>query len=184
MRSFSRFPAKSGEQTEGELRETMDRQSGVGRMLVMYGVIVLLTAGGVRQTASAMSYAEFVKLELGREVAQDAETYVGAPYVWGGQDPRGFDCSGFTQYVFARHGIKVPRNSYEQFAVGINVPRTDLEPGDLVFFSTYAPGPSHLGIYIGNGKFVHALNNRTGVTMSKLDADYYRERFLGAKRVL
>jgi len=124
------------------------------------------------------------KLKRGRLVADSAQHFLGSRYVWGGTGPQGFDCSGFTQYVMKQHGVEVPRNSYEQFEVGQAVAREQLQPGDLVFFSTYAPGPSHLGIYIGDGKFVHALNQQTGVTTSELDADYYRERFLGAKRVL
>jgi len=121
---------------------------------------------------------------IGHLVAQSASRYIGSPYVWGGTNPNGFDCSGFTQYVYSQYGVKVPRNSYEQFHVGQSVGREQLLPGDLVFFTTYAPGPSHLGIYIGEGKFVHALNQETGVTTSELDADYYKNRYLGAKRVL
>lgn len=132
-----------------------------------------------------MKYAQYEKMERGKQVAKNAEHFLGAPYQWGGTNPRGFDCSGFTQYVYAEYGgVKVPRNSYDQYNQGNPVSREQLQPGDLVFFTTYAPGPSHLGIYIGDGKFVHALNQQTGVTISKLDADYYKQRFLGARRVL
>lgn len=129
-------------------------------------------------------YAKFEKAHRGHLVAQQAQHFLGKPYVWGGTNPSGFDCSGFTQYVYSQIGVQVPRNSYDQYQVGKTVNKTDLQPGDLVFFSTYAPGPSHLGIYIGEGKFVHALNQETGVTTSTLDTDYYRDRFLGGKRVL
>ena len=129
-------------------------------------------------------YAELEKKRIGRQVANIALRYVGTPYVWGGTTPRGFDCSGFTQYVLSLEGITVPRNSYEQFHVGKTVQQAELQPGDLIFFTTYAPGPSHLGIYIGDGKFVHALNQNTGVITSALDSDYYKSRYLGAKRVL
>jgi len=132
-----------------------------------------------------MKYAQYEKMERGKQVAKNAEHLLGSPYQWGGTNPRGFDCSGFTQYVYAQYGgVKVPRNSYDQYNQGKPVSREQLQPGDLVFFTTYAPGPSHLGIYIGDGKFVHALNQETGVTISKLDADYYKQRFLGARRVL
>lgn len=131
-----------------------------------------------------MRYAEWEKERLGQKVASNAQRFLGTPYVWGGTSPNGFDCSGFAQYVMKSSGVKVPRNSYEQFEVGQPVAKESLKPGDLVFFSTYAPGPSHLGIYIGNGRFVHALNRTTGVTVSTLDADYYKARFIGAKRVL
>lgn len=130
-------------------------------------------------------FARFQKLRLGQRVAASAENFIGTQYVWGGTNPnQGFDCSGFTQYVLSTNGIKVPRNSYDQFAVGEAIPKAELEPGDLVFFSTYAPGPSHLGIYIGDGKFVHALNHNTGVITSKLDNTYYKTHFIGARRVL
>jgi cell wall-associated NlpC family hydrolase len=129
-------------------------------------------------------YAQLEKAKLGQKVAQQAVKFVGTPYVWGGTNPQGFDCSGFTQYIYSQNGVAVPRNSYDQYQVGKEIHKNELQPGDLVFFTTYAPGPSHLGIYIGDGKFVHALNRETGVTTSTLDADYYRDRFLGAKRVL
>ncbi|WP_157722089.1 C40 family peptidase [Tumebacillus avium] len=129
-------------------------------------------------------YAKWVKAQQGLSVARAAESFVGSPYVWGGTTPQGFDCSGFTQYVYAQHGVAVPRNSYDQFDVGKPVQQQELQPGDLVFFTTYAPGPSHLGIYVGEGKFVHALNNDTGVITSTLDNDYYKNRFLGGKRVI
>ncbi|MGB8957198.1 MAG: C40 family peptidase [Tumebacillaceae bacterium] len=129
-------------------------------------------------------YAELEKKRIGRQVANIALRYVGTPYVWGGTTPRGFDCSGFTQYVLSQSGIIVPRNSYDQYHVGKPVQQAELQPGDLLFFTTYAAGPSHLGIYIGEGKFVHALNQNTGVITSALDSDYYKNRYLGAKRVL
>jgi cell wall-associated NlpC family hydrolase len=122
--------------------------------------------------------------KIGKRVADSAARYVGTPYVWGGTNPAGFDCSGFTQYILKQYGISVPRNSYDQFNVGRTVTLQDLQPGDLVFFSTYAPGPSHLGIYVGGGKFVHALNHEKGVTTSTLDTDYYKIRFVGARRVI
>jgi cell wall-associated NlpC family hydrolase len=136
------------------------------------------------RSAQLARYAQQEKAKLGQKVAQQAIKFVGTPYVWGGTNPHGFDCSGFTQYVYSQNGVAVPRNSYEQFNVGKEIHKNELQPGDLVFFTTYAPGPSHLGIYIGDGKFVHALNQEAGVTTSTLDADYYRDRFLGAKRVL
>ncbi|MGZ4032811.1 MAG: C40 family peptidase [Tumebacillaceae bacterium] len=130
-------------------------------------------------------FARFQRFRLGERVAASAQNFIGAHYAWGGTNPQqGFDCSGFTQYVLSTNGIKVPRNSYDQFAIGQSVSKTELQPGDLVFFTTYAPGPSHLGIYVGNGQFVHALNHTTGVITSKLDTDYYKEHFIGAKRVL
>lgn len=105
----------------------------------------------------------------------------GIPYVFGGTSRSGFDCSGFTQYVFAANGISLPRTSYAQFGVGGSVSRADLQPGDLVFFTTYSQGASHVGIYIGGGRFIHASDG--GVRITSLSDSYYAKRFLGARRV-
>jgi cell wall-associated NlpC family hydrolase len=105
----------------------------------------------------------------------------GIPYKFGGTTPNGFDCSGYTGYVFAKYGIHLPRTSYEQIKVGTEVSKGDLKPGDLVFFSTYSKGPSHVGIYIGGGQFVHASNSGTRTT--SLNDSYYAGRFVGARRV-
>ncbi|CAA7601160.1 NlpC/P60 family [Acididesulfobacillus acetoxydans] len=105
----------------------------------------------------------------------------GIPYVFGGTSRSGFDCSGFTQYVFATVGISLPRSSYAQFGVGSSVTRADLRPGDLVFFTTYAPGPSHVGIYIGGGDFVQASDS--GVRITRMSDSYYAHKFVGARRV-
>lgn len=107
----------------------------------------------------------------------------GAPYRNGGTDPQGFDCSGFVQYVFARHGMTVPRETRAQFRVGTNVRKDRLEPGDLVFFSTVAPGASHVGISIGGDQFVHAPSQRGVVRIESLSQDYWARRFIGARRV-
>lgn len=113
-----------------------------------------------------------------------ARQLVGRPYAWGGTTPEGgFDCSGFTAYVAARAGLELPRTSQEQFGVGVAVRQADLLPGDLVFYSTYAEGPSHVGIYIGDGRFVHAENEETGVTITAMDSAWWSGRYVGARRV-
>ncbi|EGW38833.1 C40 family peptidase [Desulfosporosinus sp. OT] len=106
----------------------------------------------------------------------------GTPYVFGGTTRRGFDCSGFTKYVFASAGISLPRTSYEQFASGTPVGKNDLRPGDLVFFTTYSKGASHVGIYMGGGRFVQASNPNSGVKVSSLSDSFYSSRYLGARR--
>ena len=108
----------------------------------------------------------------------------GIPYRNGGADPNGFDCSGFVWYVFARHGLDLPRTVQEQFRYGGNVPPSDLVPGDLVFFSTTAPGASHVGIVIGGDSFVHAPSSSGVVRVERLGATYWSSRFIGARRVL
>ena len=92
----------------------------------------------------------------------------GAPYRNGGVDPNGFDCSGFVRYVYQQHGVPMPREVREQFRVGKNVDRGRLEPGDLVFFSTVAPGASHVGIVIGGDQFIHAPSERGVVRVENL----------------
>ncbi len=112
-----------------------------------------------------------------------ARRYMGVPYVWGGEDPTGFDCSGFLQHVYARHGVMLPRTADLQFNVGMKVGRGKEQPGDMVFFETYCPGPSHCGIYVGRGYFIHASSSR-GVTIANLSEDFFASRYLGAKRVI
>jgi len=107
----------------------------------------------------------------------------GAPYKDGGIDPSGFDCSGFVRYVYEQHGVAMPRQVREQFRIGKNVDRDRLEPGDLVFFSTVAPGASHVGIIIGGDQFIHAPSERGVVRVESLAQAYWASRFIGAKRV-
>ncbi len=116
-------------------------------------------------------------------ILDTARQYLGVPYLWGGSTPSGFDCSGFVQYVFAQHGISLPRTSAQQYGVGTAVSREDLQKGDLVFFNTSGSGVSHLGIYIGDGQFIHASTSK-GVMISSLDNTYWAPRYLGARRVL
>jgi peptidoglycan DL-endopeptidase CwlO len=108
----------------------------------------------------------------------------GAPYRLGGVDPAtGFDCSGLVHYVYQQHGVFVPREVREQFRIGKNIARDNLQPGDLVFFSTVAPGASHVGIVIGGDQFVHAPNERGVVRVENLSAQYWSARYIGARRV-
>ena len=118
-----------------------------------------------------------------RGIISNALKYMGVPYVFGGTSPYGFDCSGFTKYVFASAGISLPRAADGQFYAGTRVSMNNLRAGDLVFFETYEPGPSHVGIYMGDGEFIHA-GSSTGVTVSGLYDRYWGERYLGACRVL
>lgn len=117
-------------------------------------------------------------------IVEHALSLLGTPYVFGGTTLRGIDCSGFTQYVFAGSGISLPRTSYEQFASGVAVSKNELQAGDLVFFTTYSKGASHVGIYIGGGRFVQADNPHVGVTITSLSNSFYAARYLGARRYL
>jgi cell wall-associated NlpC family hydrolase len=107
----------------------------------------------------------------------------GIPYRNGGSDPSGFDCSGFTQYVFAQYGIALPREVREQFRVGKAVKPDDLAAGDIIFFTTTDPGPSHVAIAIGGDEFVHAPSSTGVVRVEHLSSSYWSPRYLGARRV-
>jgi cell wall-associated NlpC family hydrolase len=107
----------------------------------------------------------------------------GKPYRNGGADPAGFDCSGFTQYVFAQHGVALPRAVHDQFQQGQPVKTPDLAPGDLLFFQTTAKGPTHVAIAIGGDQFVHAPSSTGVVRVERLGATYWAQRYLGARRV-
>ncbi|MDI3328086.1 MAG: NlpC/P60 family protein [Alicyclobacillaceae bacterium] len=118
--------------------------------------------------------------DLSTEIVSTARKYVGTPYVWGGTTPSGFDCSGFVQYVFAQHGINLPRTSSEMYEMG--TPVSDPQAGDLVFFSTYEPGVSHVGIYLGNGQFISSTSS-SGVQIVSMDNPYWASRYIGARRI-
>jgi len=107
----------------------------------------------------------------------------GTPYRNGGADPAGFDCSGFTQYVFAQYGIALPRDVRNQFRAGNSVRPEDLAAGDILFFATTDPGPSHVGIAIGGDEFVHAPSSSGVVRVEHLTAAYWAQRYVGARRV-
>ncbi len=114
-------------------------------------------------------------------VAALAMSFVGRPYAWSGLGGSGFDCSGLVARVYAAAGRLLPHSSFGQYAVGAAVARDALAAGDLVFFHTYSAGPSHVGIYVGNQRFVHASYSR-GVIVSSIDEPYYFDRYLGARR--
>jgi len=113
-----------------------------------------------------------------------AKQYLGVPYVWAGRSPGGFDCSGYIFYLFDKMGYNLPRMADGQFEVGIPVGRSSLQPGDLVFFSTYEPGPSHVGIYLGSDQFIHASSGAGRVTVTPMSNPYHRDRYIGARRII
>ena len=120
----------------------------------------------------------------GSQIVRTALRYMGYPYVMGGESPSGFDCSGFVQYVMAQNDIRVSRTSRTLFLDGRPVSRSQLRPGDVVFFqNTYRQGLSHVGIYINDNKFIHAADRRRDVTVSRLDQEHYASRYAGARRM-
>jgi len=119
----------------------------------------------------------------GQALAGTALTLRGVPYRAGGSDLNGFDCSGFTQYVFSQHGVPLPRGVRDQFDLGKSVKSVQVAPGDLLFFSTSARGASHVGIAIGAGQFVHAPSSTGVVRVERLSAAYWSRRYVGARRI-
>ena len=117
---------------------------------------------------------------IARTLTRDAMRFIGTPYVFGGTSPAGFDCSGYVQHVFAMLGIRLPRTADAQFYTG-RPTEGGMLPGDLVFFQTYEPGPSHVGIYLGGGRFIHSSSH--GVRISRIGDTYWSARYLGGKRV-
>lgn len=122
-------------------------------------------------------------LDLAEQICEYAKTFIGTPYVYGGSLPEtGFDCSGFTKYVYAHFGITIPR--MQQYDAGPRVTKDSLQPGDLVFFKTNGVSISHVGMYIGYGKFIHAPSAGRTVCITDLNSDYYAARFVCATRIL
>ena len=120
---------------------------------------------------------------INRTVISESMQYLGVPYVFGGTTPNGFDCSGYVQYVFAHAGVSLPRTADVQYECGTPVSSGELMPGDLVFFSTYDAGASHVGIYLGDRQFINASSSR-GVSVASLDSSYWGSCYIGARRVM
>jgi len=121
----------------------------------------------------------------GNAVVELAKQYLGYKYVSGGASPKGFDCSGFTQYVYKQFGVSLYRSSGDQIKNGVAVAKNDLQPGDLVIFNNDANTRiGHVGIYIGDGNFIHASNPSDGVKITTLLSGYYAQRYVGARRVI
>jgi cell wall-associated NlpC family hydrolase len=128
--------------------------------------------------ASVPSTSSPVAVPSRGNVVSIAMQYLGVPYVWGGASPSGFDCSGFTMYVYAQIGVSLPHYTGAQYAMGVAVPRDQLQPGDLVFFD----GLGHEGMYIGNNQFIHAPHTGDVVKISSI-AGWYASTYVGARRV-
>jgi cell wall-associated NlpC family hydrolase len=119
---------------------------------------------------------------IGERAVAIAEQYLGVPYVWGGESPHGFDCSGLVAYVYAQVGVSLAHYTVAQWSYGdsVSVPRDQLEPGDLVFFA----GLGHVGIYVGGGNFIHAPHTGSSVRIDSLSEGWYSSEYDGAKRIL
>ena len=138
------------------------------------------------QDYAALSYQQGDHDYLRSEIVRTARQYIGVPYRWGGESPQtGFDCSGLTMVVYQLNGLDLPRSSRQQWQAGRPVKRSELSRGDLVFFATSGGRRvSHVGIYTGNGKFLHAPRRGRNIKISSLSNTYYRKRYLGARSYL
>ncbi len=124
--------------------------------------------------------------ETGNRIVAIAVQYRRTPFRWGGTTPDGFDCSGYTSYVYRKAGIKIPRTASMQYDSGHSVSRSDLRKGDLVFFMRWPVigfflSPSHVGIYVGNNRFIHSPSSGGSVRFDSLDNTYWKSRYKGAR---
>lgn len=163
-----KFYGVAGPQTMRTLHGTNDSSSVSNSPTLPTNTSSNEKVAGVSQTNSASSLID------------TARTFEGTPYVWGGTSPRGFDCSGFLQYVHGQNGVSIPRTVASIYSASTKI--SSPERGALVFFETYQPGASHAGIYLGNGDFIHA-GSSTGVTVSNMDSPYWSQRYIGAGRM-
>lgn len=118
-----------------------------------------------------------------QNIIKTAKSYMGTPYVFGGATPSGFDCSGFLQFIFEKNGVMIPRLADEQYLLGEKKNKKDLVPGDLVFFTTYAEGASHCGLYLGDNKFIHTSASK-GVRIDELSDPYWSPKYLAGKHIV
>lgn len=151
----------------------LDRTRSPGRTARINMLVLMLACCAVPM------FAELLPQDKREDVVDEAKKYIGVPYLFGGTSPDGFDCSGFIWYVFRKTGGEVPRNSFEQYD-RLSV-RQEPRPGDLVFFSTAGPGASHVGLYIGDGKFLHAPATGFKIDYAQLNDAYWRAAFLGIR---
>lgn len=151
---------------------------------LLLGVVFLIAAcaGSPPRTASATAVTGAESLDIGR-AADHAIAMLGAPYRYGGVDRAGFDCSGLVYYSFQKIGIALPRDTRSMRKIGVQVEPDKLVKGDLVFFDQEGKKFSHVGIYLGNGRFVHAPSTGGQVREDNLDVAYWRKHFTEARRI-
>lgn len=126
------------------------------------------------------------ELSVGDKIISIAKNYLGVPYVWGGSSPSGFDCSGFAKYIFGKFGVTLDHLASDQATAGTYVSKSNLRKGDLVFFDTHGnhSNINHVGIYIGDGKFIQSSSARSGVIISDLSSGFYANNYMTARRVI
>lgn len=122
--------------------------------------------------------------ELGNDIVTYSKAFLGKPYVWGASSGKSFDCSGYVMYIFKHFNVSLGHGAATQFATGTKVSKENLQIGDAVFFTTYKKGASHVGIFIGDDKFIHASSSGGSVIITDLNTAYYKSRYIGARRYL
>ncbi|MEJ2719511.1 MAG: C40 family peptidase [bacterium] len=159
---------------------------GIAAVLVILALASCTSAPRYRSGPPPSKAPDFTPRDANRqEIVLYARSFVGTPYRYGGQTRNGVDCSGFVMAVYREFDIRLPRTSADQSRVGQEVNSSNIRPADLVFFKTSGGGSvSHVGIYIGGGKFIHASTSARKVRIDTLDDDYFRRRYRGARRVV
>lgn len=183
------FAVKSGDTvgyvTGDDLDLTMEKEAPKPKVTVKPSSKADSTESTEADSSTSEDTGSSVGSGSGSAVVAYAQQYLGTPYAYGGTGPGGFDCSGFTRYVYANFGVTLAHGATPQLNSGYSVSKSDLQPGDLVFFfGTYntSSAASHVGIYVGSGQFIHASTSQ-GVIISSLSETYYANRYLGACRV-
>ncbi|MBW2060603.1 MAG: C40 family peptidase [Deltaproteobacteria bacterium] len=159
-------------------------QKGISRYVILalsFGLTACLITACVSLPRATPARPD---TRLGQKIAQRALQYVGTPYRYGGQSPNGFDCSGLIYYVYGQFGYRLPRKTKDMIKAGRWVSRRDLSPGDLVFFKTDWKGSLHSGIFLGQGRFVHAPKTGRTVEVQRLDRGYYKAKYYTARRIV
>lgn len=170
--------AKGSEKRREAITQELDL---VKQQIKMYGAAAS-NASSVSSTASMV--ANQAGSALGQQIVTNAEKYLGTPYVYGGESPGGFDCSGLVQYVYKQVGVQLSRTTYDQFKQGTPVSQSDLAPGDLVFFEPSSKGPGHVGIYAGDGNVVEAPHTGDVVKVASLSGMISSDGYVGARRII
>lgn len=147
---------------------------------IVYSVAGTTTENAQSRTINIVDEVSQERMDL----IDYAHEYLGTPYKYGGATPAGFDCSGFTYYVFGQFGYSLNRSSSSQINNGEEITKSELLPGDLVFFSRSGKAVGHVGIYIGDNKFIHSTSPGDVVSVTDLDDTYYAKRYVGARRIL
>jgi len=186
--STSLYVVKSGDslwtvaRLNGTSVENIKALNGLTSDALQIGQTLKISGSSVSNTVTVSRSGDNVSAS---RLLDDAAQFLGTPYKYGGSGPGGFDCSGFTSYIFSRAGISLPHSAASQFSIGTAVAQSDLQPGDLVFFAGGGNGIDHVGIYAGDGRIIHSSSPRSGgVIYTALSSSYYANSYVGARRVL